>query len=297
MLPCPACTRPVFVFPRSPWHADSPPAPDFPPRSGPSPARQTWLRLRTPLLAGGVTLALFATAFLILLPFLGRPAPAPPRPKSTAVQLRERQAAGRRALADGAFNVAARELNAAVELRDRQPDLLPPEESRDLNQLQRQADLLARIHSLPLSDVLKEAVLTRNDDDWQARFEKEHHGKTVIFDDVVRRDAATGRLVLAVWEVRAGAEKAVVALDDLEILLQLPLGQAQRLIFGGRLRGVAREAGGAWVIRFEPDSGVLLTDVDAVTACSPVPPDGDVLRTLQRQEEWLRGLPAQRPAP
>jgi hypothetical protein len=251
-----------------------------------------------PILAAGLTLALFVVTFLALLPFLARPlhsAATPPRP--TGEQLNERLEAGRRALVEGNFHVAVRELTAAVELRDQQPDLLTPKQSRDLNQLQRQADLLARIHNLPLQDILKEAVLTPRDEEWQEHFEATHKGRTVLLDDVVRRDAATGWLVPACFEVRAGSDKAIVALDDLRILRALPLDPPPRLIFGGRLRSMVREPGGAWVIRFEPESGVLLTDPDAAAACWPVPPDRDVLRTLQRQEEWLRDLPAQRPAP
>jgi hypothetical protein len=251
-----------------------------------------------PIIAAGLTLALLAATFLALLPFLARPlnlAATSPRP--TGEQLSERFEAGRHALAEGNFHVAARELTAAVELRDRQPDFLTAKQSRDLNQLQRQADLLARIHNLPLQDILKEAVGTPRDEEWQEHFEATHKGRTVLFDDVVRRDPATGWLVPACFEVRAGSEKAVIALDDLRILRALPLDPPPRLIFGGRLRSMAREAGGAWVIRFEPESGVLLTDPDAAAACWPVPPDRDVLRTLQRQEEWLRDLPAQRPAP
>jgi hypothetical protein len=267
--------------------------------TGPSPARQLWLRFRTPILAGGGTLAVFVVAFLALLPFLARPSgSAPTQPRSTAAELRQRLEAGRKALADGAFNVAAADLNAAVELRNRRPELLTATESRDLIQLQRQADLLAHLHSLPLSEVFKEALTHANDEDWRVRFTAAHQGKTVVLDDVVRRDAASGRLVLSVFEVRVREEKAVVALDDL-IVLQPPLRleQGQRLIFGGRLRSLEREAGGVWVVHFEPDSGVLLTDAAALTACSPVPLDPDALRTLQRQEEWLRDLPAQRPAP
>ncbi len=251
-----------------------------------------------PLLAGGVTLGLCVTAFLAVLPFLLRPAnPAATVPRLTAGQLNDRIDAGQRALADGTFNVAVRELNAAVELRDRQPDLLTPKQNRDLNQLQRQADLLVRLHSLPLQDVLKEAALTPGGEEWNGHFEKFHKGRTVLFDDVVRRDPATGQLGLACYEVWAGGAKAVVALDDLTILHGLPLDPPPRLIFGARLLSVAREKGGVWVVRFEPDSGVLLTDPNAAAACWPVPPDRDVLRTLQRQQEWLDTLPAQRPAP
>ncbi len=184
-----------------------------------------------------------------------------------------------------------------MEQRARQPELLTPQQMRDLNQLQRQADLLDRLHTVPLEGVLVEAVLARNDDDWSELFEAVHKGRAVLFDDVVRRDAASGRLVLNCLEVRAGGEKAVVALDDLKILQDLAMNQPQRLIFGGRLKGVVREAGGGWVIHFEPDGGVLLTDANAVMACWPTPPDRDVLRTLQWQEERLHDLPAQRPAP
>ena len=250
------------------------------------------------MLAGGVTLALCVAGFVVLLPFLFRPTnPAATEPRPTAVQLGDRTDSGRRALADGTFNVAVREFNAAIELRDRQPDLLTARQGRDLNQLQRQADLLARLHSLPLQDVLKEAALTPGGEEWRGHFDAVHKGRTVLFDDAVRRDAGMGRLALACYDVRAGTEKAVVALDDLTLLHALPLDPPPRLIFGGRLLGMAREKGGVWVVHFEPDSGVLLTDTDAVAACWPVPPDRDVLRTLQRQVEWLRDLPAQRPAP
>jgi hypothetical protein len=222
-------------------------------------------------------------------------AATPSRPAEAI--LSEHIDAGRLALTNGDFHLAKGELDAAVKLRDLQPELLTPKQSRDLNQLQRQADLLARIDNLPLQDILKEAVITPRDEEWHAHFEATHKGRTVLLDDVVRRDPATGWLVPACFEVRAGGEKAVVALDDLRILRSLPLDPPPRLIFGGRLKSMVREANGAWVIRFEPESGVLLTDPDAVTACWPVPPDAEVFRTLHRQEEWLRDLSAQRPAP
>jgi hypothetical protein len=265
--------------------------------AAPPTTRHFWQTVRLPVLAAVLSLALFAAAFLVLLPFLGRPAhPVATPPRPTGVQLSEHLDAGRRALTEGNFHVALRELNAAVELRDRQPELLTPKQSRDLNQLQRQADLLARIDNLPLQDILKEAIVTPRDEEWQEHFDATHKGRSVLLDDVVRRDQATGWLSPACFEVRAGGEKAAVALDDLRILRGVPLDPPPRLIFGGRLKSMTREAG-MWVIRFEPDSGVLLTDPDAAAACWPMPLDRDVLRTLQRQDEWLRDLPAQRPAP
>jgi hypothetical protein len=296
VIPCPACQKPVFVFPRSPWDANVT-APAGTTSTPLSPARWFWRTVRMPVIAGAATLAGFVVVFAALLPFLIRPPATNQPPAMPAAQMTDRLDAGRKALSEGAFNVAVREYNAAVELRDRQPDLLTPKQSRELSQLQRQADLLARLHNQPLQEVLAEAVRTRSDEEWQGRFETAHKGGAILFDDVVRHDPASKRLVLSCFEVKAGNEKAIVALDDLKILQALPLDPPPRLIFGGRLKSIAREEGGIWVIRFEPDSGVLLTDLDAVTACWPVSPDDDVLRTLRRQQDWLRDLPAQRPAP
>jgi hypothetical protein len=63
------------------------------------------------------------------------------------------------------------------------------------------------------------------------------------------------------------------------------------LLFGGRLSDLTREDGGGWVFRFEPDSGVLLTDASAVASCLG-PPDVDLLEVLRFQHQTL-GEPTQ----
>jgi hypothetical protein len=80
---------------------------------------------------------------------------------------------------------------------------LTANESRDLNQLQRQADLLAHVHSLPLRDVLMEALRTRNNGDWQARFEMEHKGSSA------RGQLANGRTCAGRSVVARGCHSGV----------------------------------------------------------------------------------------
>jgi hypothetical protein len=247
-----------------------------------------------PLVAGGMTLTLLVAAFLIARPFLTRSSTQSP---ATEEKLAEHWDAGRRALKDGMFHVAVREFNAAIAIRERRPDLLASARSRELNQLQRQADLLSRIHNEALQDILTEALQTRGGEEWRERFVSTHKGRTVLLDDVLRRDPASGKAVLTCFEVRAGVEKAIVALDDLRVLNDLQLKAPQRVIFGARLQSLEQEAGGVWVFRFAAESGVLLTDADAAAACWPVPPDTDLLQTLQRQKDWLQNMPAQGPAP
>ena len=59
------------------------------------------------------------------------------------------------------------------------------------------------------------------------------------------------------------------------------------LVFGVRLAACDREEGGGWVIRFAPDSGVLLTDAEAAEAASPVSLGPGLKETLARQRGWL----------
>jgi hypothetical protein len=193
--------------------------------------------------------------------------------------------AGRRALAEGNFFLAQRELTAAAPLAG---DDRTSGELRTFDQLRRQADLLRHLHGRSLQEVLLEALPLRREDEWEQRFRAQHAGKAVVFDDVVGRNAA-GLPALAVYRVRAGSEKARVALEDLRLLWQLPLDPPQRLLFGGRLASLTREDGGVWVFRFDPDSGVLLTDAGAVSACLGAL-DADLLEVLRRQQQWLAEL-------
>jgi hypothetical protein len=235
-----------------------------------------------PLLAGVVTLALVVAAFLVLLPFLMRSRPGTPDQRTSAEEVGKLQASARRALTEGKYHQAFKDADAAKELSDRNPNALTRDGRRDLAQLWRQSDLLARLLDAPLQEIVKQASLAP-EDDWQPRFRELYQGRAVIFDDLLRYDVV-GRPALNTYEVRLGDEKVRLAVDDLKVLRHLPLDPPPRVLFGARLAKVGREQS-AWVVRFDPDSGVLITDSEAAPG---VPVDDDLRQVLGRQTEWLR---------
>jgi hypothetical protein len=245
-----------------------------------------------PLTAAAATLAIVLSLFVASLPFLLR---SKARQGEAAQEARELMDSGQRALAEGNFQLATQELTAALRQRDRRGGGLSAADGRQLDQLYRQADLLARLSSRSLQELLLEALPLRRAEEWRARFRTHHRGNTVVFDDVVRRDAA-GRPVLATYVVRAGDETARVALEDLELLKDLPLETPRRMVFGGRLEDLSRGQGGGWVVHFDPGSGVLLTDPGAVATCLG-PVDAELSEVLHRQQQWLDGLDLPRPVP
>ncbi len=284
---CAACGAPVFVLPLSPLllpaakAAESHPAPSA--KAGPARRAPIWV---WPLLGAVVTLAFVITAYAVLLHALvGQPQPpGPPGPEDPSAQVR----LGEQALAGGNFRRAADELTAACRLLEKRPKEVPAAEARRVAQLRRQAALLADLLSEPLEELLMVARRSP-EDEWQAQFERRYEGHAVIFDaDVTREGRGRYRLHYALG---AGPERARIQVSDLRLLDMLPPDRPPRLLFGARLAGLRREAGGTWVVRFDPDSGVLLTDLGAVTACCPPPIDEDVKRLLEHQGQWLDDVP------
>ncbi len=200
---------------------------------------------------------------------------------------------GRRALVDGDFHLAAQRLQSALEQNQKHPDLLSPDERRQLTQLWRQVDLLSRLSSQSLEEIVEEADKVRHAEEWKARFEADYQGKAVVFDDEVwfddaRRPDGRRRPLLRYYRVTAGGREVRLALEDLHVLQPLARERPQRMLFGGRLSAVERGPDGQWVVRFDPDSGVLLTDRDAAGAICPAPLDPGLIGVLQFQEDWLR---------
>jgi hypothetical protein len=284
VLRCPGCRQPVFVLPLSPLPVVEPTDPLRPvQRSAPAlpGASPTW---RLPLLAGGLTLAAVALVFVVLFLSLDRREPEDRTPTDARV-IRDHIRASRRALAEGNHHLALEELKTALKFLVPSPHLLSPPESRQLTALYRQAELLTDLLSEPLEQILDWAAEVRDDQERQAQFARRYQGKAVVFDDVIRREG--GQCRLQVYELRVKGERARVELGDLKLMAALPLDQPQRVLFGARLAGVAREPPGDWVVRFDPDSGVLLTDVDAAASCCPAPLDPELLALVKRQAEWL----------
>lgn len=160
-----------------------------------------------------------------------------------------------------------------------------PEERRALQQLHRQAHLLANLSSRSLEEIVRQAMLVRDPEEWAAYF-ADSRGKTVVFDDVVRLDAE-GTPVLANHVIEVGDAVARLALEDVTLLRHLPLEDSPRVIFGVRLLQCGREEGGTWVLRFEAESGVLLTDQGAVETCFSLAADKELLATLEQQRRWV----------
>jgi hypothetical protein len=241
--------------------------------------------------AAGVCGALVLAGFSLALPYLSRhTAGGPGEEKGGPENPAEVMEAGRRALAQGKFHVARALLDRAAAQRG----LRGTARHRELGQLRRQADLLARLSPRPLEGVVRHALLVRDPEEWDAQFADDYLGRTVVFDDVVRRDDE-GRPRLGNYAVEVEDEPVRVALEDLAVLRDLPLEDGPRLIFGARLLRCRREEAGTWVIRFEPDSGVLLTDPAAVEACFPLLTGDGFQATLERQQRWLderAGAPA-----
>jgi hypothetical protein len=297
-LECPACHAPVFILPRSPLPPVIGPGESAAPAPRVPHARASAGAWLAPLLAAGSTLLVVVAAFVVLLPYLRRhppppPGDGPPDPRTLAA----RTEAGKQALAAGNFQRARQELDAAAQAADQFPNLLTPAERRALDQLRRQAALLADLFTEPLEQVLQHAAGLPAEE-WRAVFDRRYHGKAVVFDAQVRKDPASGRLELLGYRLLVGPaenrEEAVLELNDVKRLGQLPLDQPRRLLFGVRLASAGREPGGRLGVRFQPESGVLLTDPGAVAACG-LTADADLPALLRQQLEWVEELSAAAP--
>lgn len=277
IISCPNCGRKRFILAKSPWAGSA---------AAVTAGHAACVKLNHLLFAivlGGALAMLLI--FLLVRPYLRRPE-ATERSSAALPDSRALLAEGERQLRQGNVFAAAKELSAALEERDRHPNALRREEHHRLEQLWRQTDLLARLLDRPLEEIVHLAMQHRNEEEWRAKFEH-YRGRTVLFDDVLRRDAQD-RAVLGSYVVRSDGIEARVALEGLTLLQQLPLEPPRRWLFGARLADCRREEGGVWVLRFEPQSAVLLSDESIASLCCPPPLDEELLDVLRRQDEWLR---------
>lgn len=240
------------------------------------------------LLAGGITLL---SVVLILYITLRSSFPGVNSVENDPAALARHLETGRGALSQGKVHLAQRELSDAVALARHFPAALTMSERRQLTQLHRQAALLAELLAEPLEDILRRAAdLTDLDEhEWQAAFRARYRGRAIIIEDEVRRDSG-GQYRLPGYKVLVRGKPALLELGDLQLLHKLPLENPQRLLLGARLASIERAPGGAWTVRFQPDSGVLLTDFGAAAICSSLPP-AELRVILERQAAWLAELP------
>jgi hypothetical protein len=274
VVSCAECGVDVFVLPRSPF-------PDrIETRSLVRTRRSPW---RRPLVAAALALLIVAGALAGLFVALTR------RSAETA-DVETHVSAAEQALSEGRLRLAVDEFAKARERLLERPDVLTASRLRTLTQQYRETSLVADLLSESLAEILFRAARSQADE-WKAQFEKRYLGpgqaNAIVFDAEVRRDAA-GQYHLD-WDLKAGDEPARLEIGDLAVLHDLPLNQPRRLIFGARLGGIAREQNGVWVVRFEPSSGVLLTDPRIAAACWPDPVDKTLLKVLEEQQVWVSG--------
>jgi hypothetical protein len=289
VLRCPGCGRNVFVLPTS---AFQPPATEVPP--GPrQPPSALWLLVPI-LVCGLLAMILVYALFRNFRP--NEPVPPTQVESPRSKLLAQIDEARKQMELAGGLHLARELLEKAVQQRDADPALLTEAEHRRLNQLQRQAALLTDLVPVSLLTLIDQAENAPNAAAWQARC-RAYQGKGLLLDDQLRNDRAPGRIQsrrlgdLHTPQMAAGR----VALEDLTLLHQLPLQMPQRWIFGARLKGVDREGGPGWVIRLEPDSGVLFSERTPVEAELPAlinDPEWPLL--LARQQALLETLPAPR---
>jgi hypothetical protein len=281
VVACPACRHKVFVLPISP----------LPPVSPITSARASsavmlrshplW-QWRWPIAVAAVSLAIVVAVFIGILNGPWRS----PSQSSVSESLHRHIEAGRQALEQGKFRLAVEEFETVQTLRERHREtILSAAERGRLTQWQRQAGLLADLLSNSLEDILRDAAeWDRDEKTWQRIFAERYRGKAVVFDSEVFVDH-TGRPQIA-YTVFFHDKRATLDLSNVELIGHLPLQNRQRWLFGLRLAGVRLEAEGTWVIRFEPASGVLLTDLGAAAACCLQPAE-ELKDVVGRQAEWL----------
>jgi hypothetical protein len=293
VLRCPACSQQVFVLAQSPYpppeslHELMPAGIKQTPRAVPD--RSTFWR--GPFLAGALALVAVTATIYGLIEWLASSHPADSRKEQPDV--RRLIESGRQALADEHFTLAAQKLDAATALVRQQPDALSADELKQLDQWQRQAAVLSRLLSESLEEILARGAGTRDLEEWKRQFAGRYAGQAVVFDTGVRRQGE--RRYELDYAIHAENRQVRLAVDDLQLLATLDrhglLDRPRRLLFGVRLASILPEEGGVWVIRFLPDSGVLLTDAAAAAACLAQPLDDELRALIEQQAVWVKEWP------
>src|SRR5262245_40745975 len=275
ILSCPKCECPVFVFPRSQW--------DQNPTSAIAvhKSAQHAFRARDWLLAVAAVLITLGILVLAYLWFFGDSS----RSDRVLIQYAEtnpnsallaRHARAEKLLAEGYFRLAVEELSSGEKLN--LASLTTPERLR-WDQTQKQAALLADLVAEPLEEILIHAAGTR-EPEWSAEFEKRYKGKSVVFDAEWQRGPDGGGKIR--YPLLAGRDRARLAMEGLAVFKFIPGPGPERVLVGARLASIQLEPPGpAWVVRFQSDSGVLITNPGAARLFSPAD-DKELEKTLQR---------------
>jgi hypothetical protein len=278
VIRCLACGEPVFVLPLGPYPPDVPHAVSPPPPTSHLPG---W---RLPALAGVLTL-LAVVAVNVLLIYQLRETPSTQRTLDAAGLIDQHEANGKAALARREIEEARREFANAKVVYERQRDAVPSSRGRRLHQLHREVELLALRLPKPFELALQRWKMLEPEE--LDRLFADARGTAVFFDLELLRDAA-GQYH---YERRLGPELPTLQLHELKLLNRLPLQNVrQRVVFGALLDGLRRDAQDRFVVSFNPDSGVLVTEEEVARVVVPALED-NLRAVLLRQAEWANEAP------
>lgn len=180
----------------------------------------------------------------------------------------------------GHFALAVQHLDGVLPLLKRRPG-----ESEEYNRLAKEREEIAVFADL-LSESLEELLdhaIGLPEPEWRANFESRYRGKAIIFDTTVRREEKDR--IVADYVLRVQGEDVRLDLNDVELFQRLTLEKPQRFLFGLRLQRIERISPGKWSVKFEPDSGVLLTNADAVAIVCPPLATPEVKAILDQQRK------------
>jgi hypothetical protein len=237
------------------------------------------------LLAGAGTFCLIVVTLALIIHFSKSRDSAT---KNDIKSVSEHFGAGKKHLGLGQFHEAVRELDEALALLQKYPDALSGTERKRLVQMHREARIYVDLLSESVEEILLQAAAETDDREWQAAFADRYQGKSVIFHSGIHRDSSNHWALD--YDVFIGDRRARIDWENLKLLRSLPLNGSERLLLGVRLANVEPEAGANWVVRLAPDSGVLLTDADALATAYSRSPEG-IDEVLQRQAAWVAEMP------
>lgn len=155
-------------------------------------------------------------------------------------------------------------------------------------QLRQESALLADLSAEPLEDLLRHAAASAPEE-WQAECRRRYRGKAFVFD--ARFERRTGGWVTDYGLATDQGEKVRVLWDDLSLFEKIPDSGPRRLILGARLESLDLEPPGpVWTLRWQPDSGILLTSAPALRNCCPELEGPELEALVRDQFQWATGL-------
>lgn len=287
LAPCPTCGKALFVFPVSPalpallenvspsalQRVRLPKLPDLSPRV------RFWFAP-----SAAAVLGLVAVGFVIASIVRGTRAEdrRPMTAARAATELADAEARFSDLCERGSYHVAAEEMKAAYDLWRRFPRALPDDRARLLRRRARQAALVADLSPESLGEIVRHAA-GLDAREWQIVFDRRYRNKGVILDAQVTR-LSGGRYAVD-YQLDDDGLAGEWDFEELALVKALNLAKAERLILGLRLAAVERIGRDRWVVRPQPDGGVLFTE-PLLFAQLSVPVDDALRERLRTQAEW-----------